>query len=149
MALGAIGGADNTQGLYEITRQASIDNIGQVLGKNVYGFYTEVGHDIWPLLNGHRTPTNDKNSFFVRSSEIKLPLFIRYERLDTHASIDPGLMDYPIFQSDLTAITIGANFNPRRNIVLKTNYQFRNNKAPLSNGAFEGDRFEVGLGFIF
>ena len=149
MALGALGGTENTQGLYEITRQTSIDNVGQVLGKNVYGFYTEVGHNIWPLLTGNRTSTNDRNSFFIRSNEIKLPLFIRYERLNTHASIDPALLNEPIFQSNLTAITMGANFNPRRNIVLKTNYQFRNNKAPLSNGTFEGDRFEVGLGFIF
>ncbi|HSI70328.1 MAG TPA: hypothetical protein VK941_08860 [Gillisia sp.] len=147
MALGALGGTDNTQGLYEITRQNSIDNMGQVLGSNVYGYYTEVGYNIWPMLTGNRQFS--KNNFLVRSNELKLPLFVRYERLDTHASIDPGLMDEPIFQSNLTAITVGANFNPRRNIVLKTNYQFRDNKAPLSNGAYEGDRFEVGVGFIF
>jgi hypothetical protein len=149
MALGAIGGSDNTQGLFEITRQASIDNVGQVLGRNVYGFYTEVGYNIWPFLKGNRKSANDIKNLLVRSSEIKLPIFIRYERLNTHNRIDESLINEPIFKSDLTAITIGANFNPRRNIVIKTNYQFRNNKAPLANGSIEGNRFEIGLGFIF
>jgi hypothetical protein len=149
MALGAIGGSDNTQGLFEITRQASIDNVGQVLGRNVYGFYTEVGYNIWPFLKGNRKSANDIKNLLVRSSEIKLPIFIRYERLNTHNRIDESLINEPIFKSDLTAITIGANFNPRRNIVIKTNYQFRNNKAPLADGSFEGNRFEIGLGFIF
>jgi hypothetical protein len=149
MALGAIGGSDNTQGLFEITRQASVNNVGQVLGRNVYGYYTEVGYNIWPFLRRNRKSTNDKKNFLVRSSEIKLPVFIRYERLNTHNKIDESLTNEPIFQSDLTAITIGANFNPRRNIVIKTNYQFRNNKTPLADGSIEGNRFEVGLGFIF
>jgi hypothetical protein len=149
MALGAIGGSDNTQGLFEITRQASIDNVGQVLGRNVYGFYTEVGYNIWPFLKGNRKSANDIKNLLVRSSEIKLPIFIRYERLNTHNRIDESLINEPIFKSDLTAITIGANFNPRRNIVIKTNYQFRNNKAPLADGSIEGNRFEIGLGFIF
>jgi hypothetical protein len=149
MALGTMGGTSNTQGLFEITRQASLDNIGQVLGSSVYGYYTEIGYDIWPFLKTNSSTSSGKNRFFVRSSEMKLPLFIRYERLNTHSTIDPNLTDEPIFQSDLTAVTLGANFNPRRNIVVKTNYQIRDNKSPLADGSFEGDRFEVGLGFIF
>jgi hypothetical protein len=149
MALGALGGTDNTQGLFELTRQSSVNNVGQVLGSTVYGYYTEVGYDIWPLLKGKRDAKDVKNNFLVKGNEIKLPLFIRYERLNTHSKIDESLAAEPIFQSDLTAITIGANFNPRRNIVIKTNYQFRNNKAPLADGSFEGNRFELGLGFIF
>lgn len=149
MALGTIGGSGNTQGLFEITRQASLDNVGQVLGSSVYGYYTEIGYDIWPLFRANGKSANGKSNFLVRSREIKLPIFIRYERLNTHSQIDASLIDEPIFQSDLTAVTIGANFNPRRNIVVKTNYQIRNNTAPLADGTFEGDRFEVGLGFIF
>jgi hypothetical protein len=149
MALGAFGGTDNTLGLFEITRQTSLDNAGQVLGSNVYGYYTEIGYNIWPFLKGLHKSTNDKNNFLIKSNEIKFPIFIRYERLNTHSKIDANLIQEPIFQSNLTAITIGANFNPRRNVVIKTNYQFRNNKTPLANGSFEGDRFEVGLGFIF
>ncbi|WP_143961638.1 hypothetical protein [Litoribacter populi] len=149
MALGAIGGSDNTQGIFELTQAYSLDNTGQVLGRNVYGYYTEVGYDILPLLGVNTSKSRDKNSFLIKPSELKLPIFVRYERLDTHAQISPELMDQPFFQSDLTAITIGANFNPRRNVVMKTNYQFRNNRSALADGVFEGDRFEFGLGFIF
>jgi hypothetical protein len=149
MALGAIGGSDNTQGLFAITQQASLNNVGQVLGSNVYGYYTEIGYDVWPFLKGSRKSSKEKNNSLIRSKEIKFPLFIRYERLNTHNRIDENLLTEPIFKSDLTAITIGANFNPRRNIVIKTNYQFRNNKAPLADGSIEGNRFEIGLGFIF
>lgn len=149
MALAAVGGADNTTGIYEITRQSSLDNVGQVLGKNVYGYYTEVGYDIWPLLKGKQRSVNQPDNFLIKSSEIRLPIFMRYERLNTHNRIDESLLHKPVFKSDLTAITIGANFNPRRNIVVKANYQFRNNRASLADGNVEGDRFEIGLGFIF
>ena len=80
---------------------------------------------------------------------MKLPVFIRYERLNTHANIEAALLNEPVFQSDLTAITMGVNFNPRRNIVLKTNYQVRTNAKELEDGSSEGNRFELGLGFIF
>jgi hypothetical protein len=149
MLLGAYGGTDNTSGLFELTRQVSPYNIGQVLGSNVYGCYAEVGYDIWPLLKGKQSSKGQKNNVFLKSSEIKLPLFIRYERLNTHNKIDESLRNESVFQSDLTAVTIGANFNPRRNIVVKTNYQFRTNKIPLADGSYEGNRFEIGLGFIF
>jgi hypothetical protein len=149
MALGTIGGTDNTLGLYEITRQASIDNVGQVLGSNVYGYYTEIGYDIWSFIKPKNKSASGYKNILVKSNEVKLPIFIRYERLNTHQKIDASLINESFFQNNLTAITIGANFNPRRNIVLKTNYQFRNNKSPLADGRFEGNRFEVGLGFIF
>ncbi|MBS9524660.1 hypothetical protein KI659_11635 [Litoribacter alkaliphilus] len=149
MALGAIGGTDNTQGLFELTQAYSPDNTGQVLGRNVYGYYAEVGYDILPFLGVNKSKARDKNSFLIKPSELKLPIFVRYERLDTHAQISPELMGQPFFQSDLTAITVGANFNPRRNVVMKTNYQFRNNRSALADGVYEGDRFEFGLGFIF
>ncbi|HSJ68241.1 MAG TPA: hypothetical protein VK921_11220 [Anditalea sp.] len=149
MALGAIGGTDNTEGLYKLTQAYSHENIGQVIGKNVFGYYAEVGYDILPLFGLNNNKSQSKNSFLFKRNELKLPLFVRYERLDTHSQIDPILAEKPIFQSDLTAITIGANFNPRRNVVFKANYQFRNNRQALSDGATEGDRFEFGLGFIF
>jgi hypothetical protein len=150
MTLAAYGVTDNTQGLYEITRSNSLDNMGQVLGKNVYGYYTEVGYDILPHLRvADKKEKSGGNNFLIKPGEMKLPLFIRYERLNTHANIEAALLNEPVFQSDLTAITIGANFNPRRNVVLKTNYQLRTNAKELEDGSVEGNRFELGLGFIF
>lgn len=150
MFLGTVGGTNNTEGLYNLTQEFAPDNVGQVVGKNVYGYYAEVGYDILPMLGVEtRRGSSKRDNFLYRRNELKLPVFVRYERLDTHNRIDAAFLNQPIFQSDLTAITIGANFNPRKNIVLKANYQFRNNREMLADGVYEGDRVEVGMGFIF
>jgi hypothetical protein len=147
MALGAFGGTTNPEALFDLTQQYTAGGTGQVLGSKTYGYYGELGYDVWSLFR--KKGGKPISNFFMRSSEIKLPLFLRYERLNTHAQIDESLRDFPAFQTDLTAITMGLNFNPRRSIVFKCNYQFRNNRAALPGGLFEGDRFEVGLGLIF
>jgi len=150
MALGAVGATDNTQGLFEITKNNSVNNVGQVLGKNVYGYYTEIGYDILPMLKiNKRKKKGKEDNFLFKADEMKLPIFVRYERLNTHASVDFDLRNESFSQSDLTAVTVGTNFNPRKNVVLKANYQFRNNAIPLNDLEFEGNRFELGLGFIF
>lgn len=146
MVLGATGRTDNAAGLYELTQNFADNNMGQVIGSNVYGYYAEVSFDMLSLF-GQREKKADNMLF--KGKEMKVPLFVRYERLNTHASVDPELETLSYSQSDLTAITVGLNFNPRKNIVLKTNYQFRDNKAPLANGQMEGNRFELGMGFIF
>lgn len=150
MALGSYGNMRETDKLYNLTGAAS-GNINQVMGSQVYGYYFELGYDILPFFKnlGNKEKKEKKDSFVIKHNELKLPLFARYERLNTHADIHPDLTEVTRFQNDLHALTLGVNFNPRRNIVLKANYQFRWNKVPLPNGDFEGDRFEAGLGFIF
>ena len=149
MALGTYGRMNETEKIFELTKQYN-NGIGQVMGEEVYGYYTEVAYDILPLLGLNKRKEKGKaDNFLVKSKELKLPIFARYERLNTHNSISPLLSDENRFQSDLTVLTVGANFNPRRSIVLKANYQFRLNKEPMLNGEFEGDRFELGMGFIF
>lgn len=147
MALGAAGWMNETELLYELTGQR--DQGAQVLGARTYGYYLEVGHDILPYLRG-KSGGDPKRSFWYRSDEMKLPLFARYERLDTHAAIDPRVIerignDSAFHRNNLDVLTVGANFNPRRNLVLKANYQFRRNRSAPT----EGDRLEMGLGFIF
>ena len=150
MALGAAGRTTNTEGIYDLTRGVEGVSNGQVLGRDVYGFYGEVGYDLLPLLGlNKRKAKEKKDNILIKEKEMKLPIFIRYEQLNTHANVHESLLGLPIYQSDLSTVTVGLNFNPRRNIVLKTNYQFRNNRAVLPNGEFEGNRFELGLGFIF
>ena len=148
MGLGSYGSMSGTEDIFRLTQNE--DGNGQVLGKNVFGYYAEVGYDILPILGLNRRNAKDKDdNFFIKANELKLPLFIRYERLNTHASVQPSLAEMVTNQSDLHALTIGANFNPRRSIVIKANYQIRNNQEPMINGQFEGNRFELGVGFIF
>ena len=147
MALGTYGAVQNTNQLFHLT--ADQDNGAQVLGESVYGFYTEVSYDILPLLGFRKKKEGAVDNFLLKRSEFKLPIFARIERLNTHHSIHPDLLNQPRSQSDLTALSLGFNFNTRKNIVFKANYQFRWNREPMKNGEFEGDRVEVGLGFIF
>ena len=147
MALGTYGAISNTDQLFHLT--ASQENGPQVLGKSVYGFYTEVSYDILPLLGFNKKKEGAVDNFFMKRREFKLPVFARIERLNTHNTIHESLINEARSQSDLTALSLGFNFNTRKNIVFKANYQFRWNKEPMINGEYEGDRVEVGLGFIF
>lgn len=148
MALGVFGNVSNTDQLFYLTQNSSIGP--QVIGSEILGFYAEASYDILPLLGFKKQKDDAKNdNFFFKREEFKLPLFARIERLDTHRSVHELLRDQEILRSNLTTLTLGANFNTRRNIVFKANYQFRWNKETLPTGEFEGDRIEVGLGFIF
>jgi|GEM_PF-1165720 len=150
MVLAAAGYMADTDQLYELTRRS--DRGPQVLGERTYGYYVEVGCDVLPYL---RKPSGDPvHSPLYRSDEVQVPIFARYERLDTHADIDATLArrlspEQPIYRSDLDLITVGVNFKPRRNLVLKADYTFRRNRARGPGLAREGDQLELGLGFIF
>ncbi|MFC4871864.1 hypothetical protein [Negadavirga shengliensis] len=148
MVLGTYGRINDTDKLYELTRSSDLGP--QVLGEQVYGVYGEVSYDILPALGWNKPgPSRDKDNLFIRRNEFKLPLFVRMERLNTHAGVHDQLAHLARSQTDLTTLTMGLNFNPRRNMVLKSNYQIRWNDRPMENGEYEGNRFEMGLGFIF
>lgn len=148
MALGVYGRTNNTDQLHQLTSTSEIG--AQVIGKEVWGFYTEMSYDILPLLGFKKNKPDAKEpNFFFNRKEFKLPVFARLERLDTHSGVNQSLLNESFSRSNLTTLSIGANFNTRRNIVFKANYQFRRNKEPMTSGEYEGDRVEVGIGFIF
>jgi hypothetical protein len=115
----------------------SINN--EIVGAETEGYYLEARYNILPLLQ----PT----------SSWKLPLFVRYERLDTHRSIEENLTDVIGSPNaiadlkDLEIISVGLNVRPKKSITLKADYQFRQNKR---EGALEEpNQMELGIGFIF
>lgn len=127
LGVAAVGGLTDTPQLHTLT--------GHVLGKESFGYYVESGYDILPSFTG-------------RVSRRKLPLFVRYERLNTHRDVAPELRNLPRFENDLRVVTVGANFNLKRSVVFKGNYQFRQNL--FANSMLrEGNRAEFGFGFIF
>lgn len=90
--------------------------------KSFWGGYGQVAYHVW------------------KKGEMRLTPFVRYERYNTQASVDPG------FTKDLNnnerVITTGANFNLSRDVVIKAdwqNYQQDNRK----------DRFNLGVGYMF
>ncbi|HMQ00780.1 MAG TPA: hypothetical protein PKC24_13450 [Cyclobacteriaceae bacterium] len=144
--VGATGTLSETDRIYQLTLQETGN--GQVLGSSVYGYLAELGYDFLPMLRRGKN-IGEKKNWFYHSSHMKLPLFLRYERLNTHSSIDNALVNFSRVQNDLTIWTLGANFNPRENIVFKLNYQFRDNKFSNVFVPRESDFIEFGFGFIF
>ncbi|WP_457640101.1 porin [Persephonella sp.] len=102
--------------------------VGQTVGKEVYGYYINVAYDVLP--------------FFVDETQFSLPVFVRYERYNTQEKVPTGYTQDKT--QDKTIWTVGFNFKPHPNVVLKVDYQFRDNRAYN-----ESDIFQMGLGFIF
>lgn len=154
VALGSYGRQEQTENIALATNQFT--GISQIIGDKTYGYLFELGHDILPLLSPN--PKHKSNRFYD-SEEMKLPLFIRYERLDTHFGNTAGealgisesviTSDLNYYHNNLHIWTLGANFKPKENIVFKANYQIRNNAARSANFPEEGNRMEFGFGFIF
>lgn len=148
VAVGTYGTLGDTEKIYQQTAE-HMDGSGQVLGSNTYGYLFELGNDILPLLRGRsRSARPQRSSFLFDSHEMKLSLFGRYERLNTHQQVNQFLQGLPRAESNLSITTLGINFNTKENIVLKANYQYRRNKSPLDPNPVS-NIVETGLGFIF
>jgi hypothetical protein len=101
---------------------------GEVIGSQNYGWYSEAGYDVLPLL--------------WRDTAQYLAPFFRYERLNTMAKAPSGYAldsskDWQIYQ-------LGLQYKPIPNVVLKADY--RNYVA--KQGTLPDD-FNLGFGFIF
>jgi hypothetical protein len=145
VSVGTYGTLGDTEKIYELTKNGN--NEGQVLGKEVYGYLLEIGYDILPWLRKNKEVA-DKHNKFYHNKEMKLSLFGRYERLNTHQSIHQELMYLPKVENNLHIWTGGINFNTRENIVIKANYQYRINKE-LNTNYPVNHIVETGIGFIF
>jgi hypothetical protein len=146
VSVGTMGNLGDTDLLFQRSFREGAQE--QVLGESVYGYLFEFGADILPYLRKGKT-IKDNTNWFSDNHEMKLPLFVRFERLDTHSAIHPSLLNANRVQNNLRIWTLGVNFNTRENIVFKANYQFRKN---LYKGALvqnESNILEFGFGFIF
>lgn len=101
---------------------------GQTVGEENYGWYSEVGYDILPLLNPN-------------TSQYLAPFF-RYEQLDTIASAPMGYADDDTKNKRI--YQFGLQYKPIPNVVIKADY--RNFTAKKGNLP---DDFNLGFGFIF
>jgi len=121
-ALGAWGHIDDAAAL------SAENETGQTIGSSNYGWYTEAGYNVLPLV-------------FPDTLQYLAPFF-RYEQYDTIASApngyaDDGNLDRQIFQ-------FGLNYKPIPNVVIKADY--RNFSASTGSVA---DEFNLGLGYVF
>ena len=101
---------------------------GQTIGEENYGWYSEVGYDVLPLLNPNTTQY--------------LAPFFRYEQMDTIASAPIGFGDDETKNRKI--YQFGLQYKPIPNVVIKADYRnFTAKKGSLP------DDFNLGFGFIF
>lgn len=121
------------------------NDIVPVLGSETYGGYAEIRWDILPILG--------------KKTEHKLPLFFRYERLNTHGAVgfvpisrrNPQNINTPLElnETNITNLVFGFNYRPARNIAIKANYTHRINESLFEASNLQPSRIELGLGIIF
>ncbi len=146
VGVGTYGRLSETDLLYHLTLEHQ--GRAQVLGSEVYGALFEIGCDILSCFRKNKSFAHKKNWFFD-SEEMKLPLFARYERLNTHHQTAAAFQTNTFRVNNLDVFTVGINFNPKENIVFKANYQFRNNRSRLPGLPKDSDLIEFGFGFIY
>lgn len=96
------------------------------VGDEMLGWYVQGGYDVLrPLDTAHQ-----------------LIPYVRYERVDTHASVPDGFTADPA--RDLTVVSLGAAWKPLTNIVWKLDYQIHSNEAETGV-----DQFNAALGWLF
>jgi len=116
------------RGLYAMadlddTEAVSATN-GTVVGEEMRGWYLEAGYDLM-------------SAFAPDSGQAVIP-FVRYEELDTHASVADSLVADPAQEDEVT--TLGVDWLPIPNIVFKASYQDFDTAT---------DSFQVSLGYVF
>ena len=101
---------------------------GQTIGEENYGWYSELGYDVLPLLMPNTTQY--------------LAPFFRYEQLDTIATAPVGFSDDETKNKQI--YQFGLQYKPIPNVVIKADYRnFTAKKGSLP------DDFNLGFGFIF
>jgi len=111
---------------------AAIDELNgfegkESVGSRQEGWYAEAGFDVLSL---------------VPKTRMLLIPFVRYEAYDTQAAVPAGYARDP--ENDVRVVTIGANFKPIPQIVVKADGQWRR------NAAYTGvKQFNMALGYEF
>ena len=111
-----------------ILSAASVANGGTVIGSQNYGWYSEVGYDVLPLI--------------IKDTPQYLAPFFRFEKLNTIAKAPTGFSTDPT--KDWQIFQFGLQYKPLPQVVLKADY--RNFVAKQGS---QPDDFNLGFGFIF
>lgn len=121
-ALGTLAWVDDVRSLNAAQGFTGSESIGE----RMYGAYVQMGYDVLRHL-----PTRNR----------LLP-YLRLERINTQLRVPVGFDSNPA--SDETIVTVGAQWLPIQQVVLKADYQFRSDEA--SQGI---NQFNLALGYVF
>ena len=99
---------------------------GESVGESMDGFYVEAAYDL----------------FARRDGDASLRPFLRFEQLDTQAEVPSGFAESG--STDLEIVTLGLEWQPFQQLVVKGDFQDTDNEA--GTGV---DQFNVALGWVF
>ena len=123
------------RGLYARTSVGQAQLINQLnrfegdesVGSLQEGWYVQGGYDVLSL---------------VSSTKLNLIPFMRYEQYDTQAAVPVGYERNPA--NDVTEITVGLAFQPIPQLILKTDWQQRQNAAKTGTNVWNAS-----MGYVF
>jgi hypothetical protein len=125
-------GAWNFRGVYALDKINGAGSIGNNVASEIDGFYVEAARHILPESWKHG-----------RLEKADLVAFARYEEIDTQKAMPDGVPRDPAGEREI--VTVGFSFFPTTGLVLKTDYQMRDDDS--SEGLPE--RFNLGIGWSF
>lgn len=102
---------------------------GETIASRDQGWYVEAGYDILPHL--------------VQGTRQSLSPFVRYEQLDTQASVPSGFARNASLDKQI--YTIGLSYKPIDKVVIKADYRNFQTDGPTPTA----DEVAVGLGFVY
>lgn len=146
IGMGTYGTLGETPEIYELTKENQ--GIGQVIGKEAFGFYIEPSLDILKVFGLSSSNETRSGNFFTISNP-ELPVFLRYERMDTHSGVAPELEDLDYVRNNLNIWMVGFNYKPNHNIALKFDVRFRDNLDPQPDVPESETLYELGIGIEF
>lgn len=137
--LGEVHGQYSTRGwdFRALYASGSVDNVAELnkdlglqgeasIGESMAGGYVQAGYDLFARRNG----------------TMSLIPYVRFEKTNTQKSVPAGFEKDPAL--DLTLWTLGLEFKPIPNIVIKADYQNADNPE---NSAI--DQFNIAMGYSF
>jgi hypothetical protein len=109
---------------------AELGNVtsADLIGEELEGYYVEIGYDMM--------------SHFAPGSKQSLTPFVRNEAYDTQAEVQSGFSSDP--SNDIEIITFGVSYMPIPNVVIKIDFQDKDNDA--GNAV---DQLNIAFGYIF
>jgi hypothetical protein len=96
------------------------------IGERLFGWYLEAGYDVLRSL----------------STTHQLLPYVRYEQVNTQDRVPAGFSSDPA--NNQTILLLGGAWKPIPNLVVKADYQFRQNAAQTGT-----DQFNILLGYVF
>ena len=97
---------------------------GNELAESMNGFYGEVAYDVMNLI--------------APGATAQVRPFVRWEQIDTQATMGPGGTADP--SKDNQIVTMGVNYKPIPQVVIKADYEHWEDK---------NDRFNIVFGYVF